>query len=212
MPPTPATRNALYTISGPSGVGKSSLVAALARDRDRVAVSVSYTTRPQRDGETEGVDYHFIDPPQFATMVAAGEFLEHAKVFGHDYGTSRQWVDQCLAKGRDVLLEIDWQGARQVRAAIPQGVWIFVLPPSLDALGERLSKRGSDSSAMRRRRLASAVSDMHHARDADHLIVNEHFEQALTDLRRALSGGARLRRRYQKARHTELLQQLLGSG
>ena len=206
-PPIPATRNALYTISGPSGVGKSSLVAALARDQDHIAVSVSYTTRPQRDGETEGLDYHFIDPPRFAAMVASGEFLEHAEVFGHHYGTSRQWVEETLASGREALLEIDWQGAQQVREAMPQGVGIFVLPPRLGALGARLSGRGTDTPALRRRRLASAVADMRHARDADYLIVNERFEQALSDLRRALRGGALLRR-CQEARHAELLRHL----
>ncbi len=207
MPPTPTTRNALYTISGPSGVGKSSLVAALARDQDRIAVSVSYTTRPKRDGETEGVEYHFIDPPHFADMVAAGEFLEHAEVFGHQYGSSRQWVEQTLADERDVLLEIDWQGALQVREAMPQGVWVFILPPSLGALGTRLDGRGSEAPELRHRRLASAVADMRHARSADYLIINEYFEQALADLRRALSGGALLRR-CQEARHDALLQQL----
>ncbi len=208
-PPISDTRNALYTISGPSGVGKSSLVAALVRDQEHIAVSVSYTTRPQRDGEVEGHDYHFIDAPRFEAMAAAGEFLECATVFGNRYGSSRQWVEQMLARGRDVLLEIDWQGALQVRQAMPQGVWVFILPPHCAALGARLSARGSEALELRERRLASAMDDMSHAHEADYLIVNEHFEQALADLHRVLSGGMLLRR-CQEARHAELLQQLCG--
>lgn len=179
----------LFVISAPSGAGKTSLVKALVAARAGLAVSISHTTRRQRPNEVDGRDYHFIDVPRFEQMVAAGEFLEHACVFGNYYGTGRQALETQLRAGRDVILEIDWQGARQVRAAIPSCTSIFVLPPSRATLEERLRGRGTDSAEVIARRLADAVSDMSHWREADYVLINDDFNTAVANLTSIVDGS-----------------------
>ncbi|MCZ6870450.1 MAG: guanylate kinase [Gammaproteobacteria bacterium] len=169
----------LFVVSAPSGTGKTSIVRA-ALDRDAaLTVSVSYTTRPQRGAEQNGRDYQFIDVPTFEHMLEQGEFLEHAEVFGHYYGTSGSWVRGQLDAGLDVVLEIDWHGAQQVRHALPESVAVFVLPPSRKALKERLKARGEDDRQVIEERLKSAISEMAHYVEYDYLIVNEDFDQAV---------------------------------
>jgi guanylate kinase len=179
----------LWVISAPSGAGKTSLVRALLAARSNLAVSVSHTTRRQRPNEVDGRDYHFVDIPRFEQMVAAGAFLEHARVFDNYYGTGRAQLEAQLAAGQDVLLEIDWQGARQVRAALPSCTTIFILPPSRAALGQRLQGRGTDSPEVIARRLADAVADMSHWREFDYVVVNDRFDQALAELLAILDGA-----------------------
>ena len=184
----------LYVISAPSGAGKTSLVKALLAARANLAVSVSHTTRRQRPNEVDGRDYHFIDLPCFERMVAAGDFLEHARVFDNCYGTSQRQLEAQLAAGRDVILEIDWQGARQVRAALPACTSIFILPPSRATLEQRLRGRGTDSPEVIARRLADAVADMSHWSEFDYVVVNDRFEQAAAELAAILDGhGAQQR-------------------
>ena len=200
----------LYTISAPSGAGKTSLVAALLNGGDRqLCVSVSHTTRPQRPGEVEGANYHFVSHAQFVTMRERGVFLESAEVFGNLYGTSREWVDAQLQAGRDVILEIDWQGAAQVRSLVPATRSIFILPPSLDALRQRLIARGQDDSSTIDRRMEQARQEISHYTEADFLIINEQFDTALDDLR-AIFRAMRLTRAHQLLDHTDLLRELLG--
>ena len=178
----------LWVISAPSGAGKTSLVRALLAARSNLAVSVSHTTRRQRPNEVEGRDYHFVDIPRFEQMVAAGAFLEHARVFDNYYGTGRAQLEARLAAGQDVLLEIDWQGARQVRAALPSCTTIFILPPSRGALEQRLKGRGTDSPEVIARRLADAVADMSHWHEFDYVVVNDRFDQAVAELLAILDG------------------------
>jgi guanylate kinase len=172
----------LHVISAPSGAGKTSLVKALLKERPSLAVSVSHTTRTMRPTEVDGRDYHFVDNAQFDRLVAAGAFLEHARVFDNQYGTGREQVNAKRAAGHDVLLEIDWQGARQIRASAPDCVTTFILPPSRAALEKRLRSRGTDSDAVIARRLADAATDMSHCLEFDYAIVNDDFEQAVADL------------------------------
>lgn len=194
---------ALLVVSAPSGAGKTSLTRALlAADPDLVA-SVSYTTRPPRPGEVDGRDYHFIDTDRFLAMAAAGEFLEHARVFDHHYGTAGAAVLEQLKAGRDVILEIDWQGARQVRALAPAAVGVFILPPSMEALRERLQARG-DPAAVIERRMRDALSEISHYGEYDYVVINGDFAQALDDLR-AIVRAQRLRTPAQAARHGALL-------
>jgi guanylate kinase len=182
---------ALYVISAPSGAGKTSLVeAALERDQ-RLRLSISYTTRTPREKEVDGREYFFVNRDRFGAMVAAGDFLEHASVFDNLYGTSRSQVQKHIAEGHPVVLEIDWQGARQVLTAMPSAITIFVLPPSRAELERRLRARGTDSQAVVERRLRDAVADMGHWNEFDYVIVNEDFEQALRDLQAILSGQGR---------------------
>ncbi|HTV51410.1 MAG TPA: guanylate kinase [Steroidobacteraceae bacterium] len=184
----------LLVITAPSGAGKTSLVNALIERNPRLKVSISYTTRKARPHELADREYHFIDRAQFEQMQRAGAFLEHAQVFDHYYGTGRDAVQQLLQTGTDVVLEIDWQGARQVRAAMPDCISIFILPPSRSALQERLEKRQSDSAEVIARRLRDAVGDMSHYREFDYVVVNDHFERALADLERIVAGdGGSLR-------------------
>ena len=187
-------RGRLFVITAPSGAGKTSLVSALLKGTPNLRLSISHTTRARRPTEAEGREYHFVSVPQFEQLVAAGEFLEHARVFDNLYGTSRAFVTGQLAQGHDVLLEIDWKGAQQVRAAMPECVSIFILPPSRAALAERLAKRATDTPEVIARRLRDAASDMAHYREFDYVVVNDDFGHALADLQRIIAGtGADLR-------------------
>jgi guanylate kinase len=178
----------LFVISAPSGAGKTSLVKALLQSRRRLSLSVSHTTRAPRPHEVDGQAYHFVSVEQFQQLIAAGAFLEHARVFDNFYGTGREQVEQKLAAGLDVVLEIDWQGARQVRAAAPDCVSIFILPPSRDALRQRLIDRKTDSPEVIARRLADAALDMSHCPEFDFAVINDQFDQALGQLDQILDG------------------------
>ena len=198
----------LYMISAPSGAGKTSLVRKLLASTSDLALSVSHTTRPMRPGERDGVDYHFVTIEQFESMISAGAFLEYARVFGNFYGTSKHELQEQLTRGADVLLEIDWQGARQVRAVFPEVVGIFVLPPSREALEERLRNRGQDSDEVITRRMEQAVTEMSHYHEYDYLVINDDFERALTDLQ-AIVRARRLYRPLQAVRRRAILDALL---
>ena len=195
----------LFTISAPSGAGKTSLVKALLEQRAAsVAVSVSHSTRAIRPGEVDGNAYHFVTPDDFQNMVEADEFLEHAQVFDHCYGTARASVDQLLASGKHVILEIDWQGARLVKAKRPETVSIFILPPSREELEQRLRLRGTDNESTIKRRMRDADREMSHYDDAEYLVINEIFEQALFDLDAIIhTQGLTLAR--QKLKHRSLV-------
>lgn len=178
----------LFVLSAPSGAGKTSLVRALLERRASLVVSVSHTTRRPRTHELEGRDYHFVTIQRFEELVGEGAFLEHARVFDNYYGTGARQVAERLAFGSDVILEIDWQGARQVRAAMPACVSIFILPPSREALQQRLRERRTDSPEVIERRLRDAVADMEHYREFDFVVVNDRFEQAVRELESILDG------------------------
>ncbi|NGX17454.1 guanylate kinase [Wenzhouxiangella sp. XN24] len=175
-------QNRLFVISAPSGAGKTSLVRELMAREPGLRFSISYTTRPQRNGEVDGEDYFFVSQASFRSMIAAGAFLEHARVFDHFYGTSRAQVESLLGEGYGVVLEIDWQGARQVRAAMPDSVGIFILPPSRAELERRLRSRGTDSEDVIRRRLADAATDISHWSEFRYAVVNDEFPAALQAL------------------------------
>jgi guanylate kinase len=198
----------LYTVSAPSGAGKTSLVKALLDSVDDLVLSVSHTTRARRAGEVDGRDYHFVDEATFEHMIVEGAFLEHARVFGNIYGTSRAAVEATLAAGQDVLLEIDWQGARQVRAHIPGSVSIFVLPPSREALLQRLRERGQDSDTIIQHRMEAAIDEISHYAEADYIVVNDDFDQGLADLQAIVRAG-RVRRERQMVRCQGLIDSLL---
>jgi guanylate kinase len=209
------TQGCLYLISAPSGAGKTSLVKALLsastqdnRGKAGLCVSVSHTTRPMRPGEVNGVNYHFVTESEFKHMQANGDFLEHAEVFGNYYGTSRKWVNERLAQGWDVILEIDWQGAAQIQQLLPQAISIFILPPSRDALQERLTNRGQDNAEVIASRMAKAVTEMSHYAQADYLVINDKFAVALADLQ-AILRSTQLRLVVQKQRNQALLDELL---
>jgi guanylate kinase len=198
----------LYIVAAPSGAGKSSLVNALLEREPGIALSISHTTRPPRPNDRDGEHYHFVNRGVFEHMVADNAFLEHADVFGNLYGTSRSAVEPLLAQGRDVLLEIDWQGARQVRKAMPGCVSVFILPPSRAELERRLRTRASDDAATIARRLAESREEVAHVGDFDYIVVNDQFADALADLR-AIVSGQRLRREVQLVRHAALVSDLL---
>ena len=201
----------LYIISAPSGAGKSSLLRALLETMGGdLALSVSHTTRRPRSGEVDGTDYHFVDGVAFEGMVGRGEFLEHARVFDNSYGTSRQSVADQLATGVDVILEIDWQGARLVRELLPEAVSIFILPPSLEALQQRLQDRGQDDDEVIARRMRDAVSEMSHYDEYDYLVINDVFQAALDELAAIIRCG-QLRLAPQSRRNAALLADLLAS-
>ncbi len=203
-----AATGKLYTVSAPSGAGKTSLVKALVESDQQVLVSISHTTRCMRPGEIDGVNYHFTEPQKFQRMLEAKAFLEQAEVFGNCYGTSKQWVEDTLADGCDVILEIDWQGALQVTRLMPEAISLFILPPSREALRSRLTQRGQDNSDVIDQRMAEAVSEMSHYQQADFLLINDDFDDALADLRSVLRSG-RLNKVPQRQRHQLLLQELL---
>ncbi len=193
----------LYVVAAPSGAGKTTLVRLLLDREAEVNLSVSFTTRPPRPGELDGRDYHFVDAAAFRAMIARQEFLEWAEVHGNFYGTSKKWITERLASGRDVLLEIDWQGAQQVRLAFPGAIGIFILPPSMEELTRRLTGRGTDSAEVIARRLAAAQAEMRHVGEFDYVIINGSLEQALDDLR-AVVRASRLTLAAQRARHAGL--------
>jgi guanylate kinase len=197
----------LFIVSAPSGAGKTSLVKSLVARIGHLRLCVSHTTRARRDAEVDGIDYHFVSPERFDAMVGADEFLEHATVFDHSYGTSREGVEQLLREGHDVILEIDWQGARSVRKQIADCISIFVLPPSLQELSRRLQGRG-DSAEIIARRMSGAVAEISHHGEFDYLVVNETFEVALDTLQ-AIMTAARHRLPAQQTRHAALLSELL---
>jgi guanylate kinase len=173
----------LYIVSAPSGAGKTSLINALLADTARLKVSVSHTTRPMRPGEQEGVNYYFVSTDTFGAMVAQGDFLEHATVFGNLYGTSRRGIEALLAAGDDVVLEIDWQGARRIREIFPGALSIFILPPSIDTLRQRLVQRAQDNAETIERRMRAATEEISHQGEYDDVVLNDDFERALGELR-----------------------------
>jgi guanylate kinase len=187
-PPSSLRRGKLFVIAAPSGAGKTSLVKALLERVPELHVSVSNTTRQRRPTEEHGREYYFVSVPEFQDLVKRGEFLEHARVFDNYYGTGRRPVEAQLGKGHNVVLEIDWQGAQQVREALPACSTIFILPPSRRALEERLRKRATDSDEVIERRLRDAVGDMSHSREFDYVVVNDDFEQAVGNLTRIVKG------------------------
>jgi guanylate kinase len=211
MVPPPAHVEAhpgsIFLVVAPSGAGKSTLVnALLARDAE-IGLSVSHTTRPARPGDRDGREYFFVTVEDFKARRARGEFLESAEVHGNFYGTSRVWIEERVRAGRDVLLEIDWQGARQVKQVFPHAVGVFILPPSIDALEQRLHKRGQDPAPVITRRLLAAGSEIAHAPEFDYVIINEDFDLALSQLT-AIVTASRLRYASQAARHHALFVQL----
>jgi len=198
----------LYVVAAPSGGGKTSLIAALLERDSGVGLSVSYTTRPPRPGEVDGRHYHFIDPESFRKRVAEGAFLEHAEVFGHCYGTARAAVEAELQAGRDVLLDIDWQGAQQIRRSYPQSCSIFILPPSLAELRRRLERRGQDSPEVVAHRMAQARSEIEHWAEFDFVVINDDFDAAVGDLQAIVRRG-RPERADTRQRIETLLAELL---
>ena len=198
----------LFTVSAPSGAGKTSLVTALAASCSTLQVSVSHTTRPQRRGEIDGTNYHFVSEVAFLEMLDKAEFLEHARVFGNLYGTSQTWVEQQLADGIDVVLEIDWQGAQQIKHLMPASRSIFILPPCRETLQQRLTNRGQDDAATIDGRMAEAIAEMSHYAESDYLLVNDVFELALAEMQAVISSH-RLHTDKQIQTHAELLQDLL---
>ncbi len=201
----------LFIVSAPSGAGKSSLLRALLESMGGdLVLSVSHATRDPRPGEIDGKDYHFVDVETFNDMVSRGAFLEHAQVFDNYYGTSRQSVEAQLSAGLDVILEIDWQGAQLVRELIPQAVSVFILPPSREALRERLQNRGQDNDDVIERRMRDAVSEMSHYKEYDFLVINDVFQAALDELA-AIVHSQRLRLEVQGQRNGDLLAALLAS-
>ena len=206
--PVPGT---LFVVAAPSGAGKSSLVNAVLAREPGIVLSISFTSRAPRPGERHAQHYHFVDRAEFERMIAAGDFFEHALVHGDYKGTARQSVQPQLAAGKDVLLEIDWQGARQVREKVPDSVSVFILPPSREALQTRMRNRGQDSEETIARRLAAAREEMSHHDEFDYVIVNEHFDAAAAELR-AIFVAHRLRRPVQARRHERLIASLLADG
>ncbi|WP_409260425.1 guanylate kinase [Pseudomonas putida] len=211
----------LYIVSAPSGAGKTSLVTALIKADPRVSVSVSHTTRAMRPGEQHGVNYHFVSHDDFKGLIAKGDFLEHAEVFGNFYGTSRSALQEVLDQGNDLILEIDWQGAQQVRKLMPEARSVFILPPSQQALRERLDGRGQDSEEIITGRMKEAVSEMVHYDEYEYVIINDDFDVALDDLKAVFlanrEGGSavvaraeELKLEKQQQRHAALLKQLIG--
>jgi len=198
----------LYIVAAPSGGGKTSLVNALIKEVSNLAVSVSYTTRPKRPGEEDTIDYFFVTPKQFAGMIERNEFLEHATVFGYEYGTSKLWVDSQLDRGIDIILEIDWQGAKQIRALFPNSVNIFIVPPSLGVLEQRLVQRAQDDDATIKARMDQARNEISHLQEFDYLIINDDFIVALQQLE-SIIRAKRCETKRQSANHRALLAKLI---
>ena len=201
------SKGLFYIVTAPSGAGKTSLVEAVVSQEDTVCVSVSHTTRPARPGEKNGVNYHFVSDDEFISMLKQGKFLESAEVYGHRYGTSQDWVDQKLKSGHDVILEIDWQGAQQVRNLHPDVCSIFILPPSVEALSQRLTKRAQDDAETIDNRMRQAVNEITHVAEADFIVVNDDFESAVEDMR-AIIRSQRLTVLIQEVEQATLLASL----
>ena len=201
------TSGALFIVTAPSGAGKTSLVRELVKDDDSLCISVSHTTRPRREGERDGVDYFFVDREEFERKRDADAFLEHAEVYGHCYGTSREWVQQHREQGLDVILEIDWQGAEQVRKLDPTACSIFILPPSVETLRQRLETRALDDANTIERRMRQARQELAQSKKSDYLVINEEFERALADIR-AIIRSRHLRREEQQSRYANLMNSL----
>ena len=202
-----AASGILFIVSAPSGGGKTSLVNALLEAEPEIKLSVSYTTRPPRPGEMSGREYHFVSASEFARMLEASEFFESAVIYGNRYGTSRKWIAEQLKQGQDILLEIDWQGAQQVRKLMPGTVSAFILPPSLEVLEQRLSGRSQDSTEVIARRLAAVREEIGHVQEFDYVIINDDFDRAALDLR-SIIRAERLKRPRQLARHTDLINRM----
>lgn len=208
MTDTTNKKGILYTIAAPSGAGKTSLVKALVEAIGHLKVSISYTTRPIREGEINGVDYQFVDDAEFNEMIAHDDFLEHAQVFKHQYGTSNRWLGNQLGKGNDVILEIDWQGVRQIKSIFPDCVRIFVLPPSIEVLTERLVARGQDNPEVIAGRMQAARNEIVHYDEADYLVVNDDFQETLSDIQQIMA-SSQLPARQNKAKNKALAEALL---
>lgn len=198
----------LYIIAAPSGAGKTTLVKALVDSLIKLTVSISHTTRPKRTGEQSGLNYYFIEKNEFEQMIAHGDFLEYASIFDHFYGTSKKWVEETLKKGWDVILEIDWQGHQQIKRLFKDSIGIFILPPSLHDLQERLIKRNQDHPDVIKKRLADAKETISHINEFDYVIVNDEFTHALQDLKTIIEAG-RLTKKCQLNKLEHLLQDLL---
>ena len=207
-PSAQAHIGSLFINIAPSGAGKSSLVAELLKADDNILLSISHTTRSPRVGEADGVAYHFTTADEFLAKRDAGGFIEWAEVHGNYYGTSKDWIMSALTSGKDVLLEIDWQGAQQVRAHFPEMVGVFILPPSMEELSRRLHKRGTDSEEVIAKRLAAAKNEMAHADECEYVIINHQFSTALSQLQQVVC-AARLRFASQKARYPEIFANLV---
>jgi guanylate kinase len=201
----------LYVVAAPSGGGKSSLISALLKKDEQVRLSVSHTTRSPRPGEIDGVHYYFIDEDGFLELIDRQAFLEHARVFDHRYGTGREAVERQLSAGYDVILDIDWQGARQIRQTFPGCVTIFIVPPSIDTLRQRLTGRGQDSDEVIRRRMLDARAEISHWNEFDFLIINDDFDSALEDLQSIIRHG-RMKSPCQEEQKREILAELLETG
>lgn len=201
----------LFVVAAPSGGGKTSLISALIENDSQVRLSVSYTTRPPRPGERDGVHYHFVDETTFQALVDGNAFLEHARVFDQYYGTGREAVEQQLSSGYDVILDIDWQGARQIKRTFPACRSIFITPPSLDVLRRRLTKRGQDSDSVIQRRMRDAQAEISHWNEFEFLIINDIFEEAQADLQSIVRFG-KPRRILNSGQQREILAELLRTG
>jgi len=209
MPTSQSDRQGLlFIISAPSGAGKTTLVRRLLDSLDGISVSISHTTRPQRRGETDGADYFFIDDEEFRKMLEDNRFLEHARVFDHCYGTARDTVERRLAGGIDIILEIDWQGARQVRARMPENISIFITPPSYESLVERLQTRGRENEAVIAQRLEEAVEELSHYQEYDYLIVNDDLDRAEAELK-SIIDAARLQVEHRRPALDAFIQDLI---
>lgn len=201
------TTGCLFIISAPSGAGKTSLVRALLQSDLNLSLSISHTTRPPRTGEINGCDYHFVTVETFKQMLLKGEFIESAEVYGNFYGTSQQWINQAIASGQDILLEIDCQGARQIQQIFPQAVSVFILPPSADALATRLKSRAQDNTDVIQKRLAAAREEISHIAEFDYIIINHQLDEALNDLICVIK-AERLKKERQIAKHHKLINEL----
>lgn len=200
-------RGNLYVISAPSGAGKTTLVKALIESMSNITVSISYTTRPSRSKEINGINYYFIDEAEFRQMIKNAAFLEYALVFNHYYGTSKAWVEQTLMKGIDVILEIDWQGYQQIKHIFPECIGVFILPPSFEALQSRLCLRNQDKQAILTERLADITTVTSHLPEYDYIVFNDHFDIALNDLKIIVQAGYLLQRN-QAIKHRQLIHDL----
>lgn len=203
------SRGNVYVVTAPSGAGKTTLVRALLATDHQIQLSISYTTRAPRVGEVHGKDYYFVTREEFERMINASALLEHAEVFGNYYGTSQNWIESMLAQGQDILLEIDWQGAQQVRNMLPEAIGVFILPPSLTALEARLRGRGKDSEEVITRRLSAAKEEISHVDEFDYVIINDHFEEALRDMV-SIVRAERLKLERQSALHQAMISAMKG--